>query len=65
MEDIFEKYKQEICQMCKATTCNNNITVLNDRIKTIKCEEYIKDEEKIKIPEKFLNVTARQYKIMK
>lgn len=48
MEDIFEKYKKEICQMCKATTCNNNITVLNDSIKTIKCIDYIKDETKTK-----------------
>ena len=65
MEDIFKRYENEICQTCKAEVCKRNIMVIyENKIKTIKCIDYIKDETKIKPTQKALCVTARQYKKM-
>lgn len=64
MEDIFKRYKNKICQTCKAEVCKKNIIIIKDKITTIKCTNYIKDESKIKPTQKALCVTARQYKKM-
>lgn len=64
MKDIFEKYVEEVCSTCKAkcNESNKGIYVVFGEDKKVQCIDYIKDETKIKKPEKQLVTTAKHTK---
>ena len=56
---MVDMFYEKICNYCKNTECGKNI-VVNDiqGIKRYKCNEYIKDDTKIKPYEKPAFITA-------
>ena len=66
MKDIFIDYKEQICQNCKAEVCKRNIMVIyENKTKTIKCIDYVKDENKIIAPDKLYIIAKQQRKVMR
>lgn len=58
MVDIFEN---KMCNYCKNSECNKEITVINNEgVTTYRCKNYIKDEAKIIPYEEPLIITAKR-----
>lgn len=60
MEDIYKKYIEYICKVCKAEECTKGICRLQSDVLEIKCVDFVKDESKIKPIQPELRVTAKK-----
>ena len=61
MKEILKEFEDEVCSTCKGE-CHRGITFIMNENTEVKCVDYIKDETKIKKPEKQLVTTAKQQK---
>lgn len=61
MKEILKEFVEEICSTCKGE-CYKGITFIIGEEKKVRCVDYVKDETKVKKPEKELNVTAKKSK---
>ena len=61
MKDILKEYVEKVCSTCKGE-CHKGITFVFGETKKVQCVDYVKDETKVKKPEKELNVTAKKSK---
>ena len=59
--DILNRFKEEICTVCKGK-CYRGITFIMNGNDAVKCVDYKKDEDKIVKPQKELSVTAEKRK---
>lgn len=60
MLNTFKKY---MCDTCKSECCNKGITIIKSKdLYTLRCKDYVKDENKVEryIPYKYR--TAKQHK---
>lgn len=65
LQDIFEKYKEEICSVCKGN-CTKGICIVYGKCLEVQCVDYEKDETKIKAPpEKLINRAKKQKPLMR
>lgn len=61
MKEILKEFVEEICSTCKGE-CHKGITFIIGEEKKVRCVDYVKDETKIKKPEKHLATTAKHTK---
>lgn len=55
----------ELCKTCKKSKCNKNLVIIEqENMKTIKCLDYEKDEEKIEGYVRPKEKTARPHKTL-
>lgn len=61
MKEILKEFVNEICSTCKGE-CHKGITFIMNAVKEVRCVDYVKDESKIKKPQKDLYSTAKKSK---
>lgn len=61
MKDILKEYVEKVCSTCKGE-CHKGITFVFGETKKVQCVDYVKDETKVKKPEKQLITTAKHTK---
>lgn len=55
----------KLCDSCKNKNCNKSIVIIKkEGLRTIKCHEYIKDQDKIKGYTQPMWITAHQSKAL-
>lgn len=59
MKDILKEYVEKVCSTCKGE-CHKGITFVFGETKKVQCVDYVKDETKVKKPEKDLIVTGKK-----
>ena len=62
LQELFKRYKKEICSTCKAKECNKGICIVQGKILKVQCLDYVRDETKINKLEKPIIPTAKHTK---
>lgn len=61
MKEILKEYVEKVCSTCKGE-CHKGITFVFGETKKVQYVDYVKDETKVKKPEKQLITTAKKNK---